>query len=413
MKAIVAGGGIGGLTAALCLNHFGWDVQVLEAASELGEVGAGIQLSPNAMKVYRALGLDHALDVVGFRPEALEIRMGLSGMGLVRAPLGRPAEARWGAPYLHIHRADLVRVLAEALEVRAPGAVQLGTRLMGYEIQAGSGVSVTCDHEAAEQGDMLVGADGIHSVVRAQMLGPDKPVFTGNVAWRSVVPVEILGEDAPDPVVCAWMGRGKHAVTYRVRGGRLANLVAVVERDDWTGESWTEPGSRDDALSDFEGWHPTITRLLEESDALYRWALFDRPPLAHWTDGPVALLGDAAHPMLPFMAQGAAMAIEDGWALAACVSSGKDVDAGLRAYQALRYARASRVQAGSRANATLFHQQTALGRLLNYGPMWLAGRVSPAVALGRQDPVYSYDIVEAAPTIASPPGSTSSMSPAL
>jgi len=394
MKAVVSGGGIGGLTVALCLHHVGWEVEVLEKVPDLGEVGAGIQISPNAMKVFEALGLGDVLENRGFRPDAIELRMGLSGMHLIRAKLGDVAQARWGSPYLHIHRADLICVLKAALDERASGSVRLGSDVTSYEQDADSTVAHLATGERVA-GDVLIGADGIHSAVRAQMLGQDKPVFTGNVAWRSVVPVERLGSDVPNPVAGAWMGRGKHAVTYLLRGGKLANLVAVVERDDWTEENWMTLGSREDVLQDFADWHPTITRLIEESDALYCWALFDRPPLKTWTDNRVALLGDAAHPMLPFMAQGAAMAIEDAWAIAARLRQNSDIPAALNSYQALRFDRASNVQASSRANAQTFHQRTLAGRLKPYGPMWLAGRIAPGIGLARQDKLYSYDIVNA------------------
>ena len=228
------------------------------------------------------------------------------------------------------------------------------------------------------------------------MHGPDKPVFTGNVAWRSVVPVERLGSDVPNPVAGAWMGRGKHAVTYLLRGGKLANLVAVVERDDWTKEGWSQRGSQEEALKDFAEWHPTIARIIAESDELYRWALFDREPLATWTDGRVALMGDAAHPMLPFMAQGAAMAVEDAWAIAALATGAADLERALGRYQKLRLKRASAVQAGSRANAKTFHKRTGFERLKTYGPMWLAGRVAPGIGLTRLDTIYSYNIVSEA-----------------
>ena len=391
-KAIISGGGIGGLTAALCLQQHGWDVTVLEQASKLGEVGAGIQLSPNAMKVFEALGLGEALVDIGFRPVGIEIRMGESGMTLIHTPLGEAALQRWGSPYLHIHRADLISVLQTALAERAPGAVRLGNCVETYDQDA---EQVTARLETGESisGDIMVGADGIHSAVRTNMLGPYTPRFTGNVAWRAVVPVERLGKDIPDPVACAWMGRGKHAVTYLLRCGQLANLVAVVERDDWTDESWTASGTREEAMRDFADWHPIITRLIEESDTLFRWALFDRAPLSRWTDGRVALMGDAAHPMLPFLAQGAAMAIEDAWALAACVSRTETAERGLEAFQAMRYGRASAIQARSRANAKTFHQRTVPGRLKEYAPIWLAGRVAPGIALARQDPVYGYDVV--------------------
>ena len=400
MKAVIIGGGIGGLTAALCCQHIGWDVTVLERASELAGMGAGIQISPNAMKVFEALGLSEALDHVGFRPEAIELRMGRSGHRLIRAPLGPTAMARWGAPYLHIHRADLIKVLRTALQARASSALQLGMDVQAYSEEDAGACALMADgtHIA---GDVVIGADGIHSGVRRQMIGPDAPVFTGNVAWRAVVPVERLGTDRPDPVAGAWMGRGKHAVTYLLAGGKLANLVAVVERDDWTGESWSERGDRAEALADFAGWHPKVRRILEQADSLYRWALFDRPPLDSWTQGHTTLIGDAAHPMLPFMAQGAAMAIEDGWALAAKLSQQKDnIPAALASFETLRQKRANRIQAGSRSNAKTFHQRSFAGRLVTYGPMWLAGRIAPQIGLARQDPVYGYDIVHEAGALA-------------
>lgn len=390
-KALIAGGGIGGLTAALCLHHQGWSVEVCEKAHALGEVGAGIQISPNAMKVFEALDLSDALITVGFRPEAIELRMGESGMRLIKTELGDAAVERWGSPYLHIHRADLISVLEKALQYRAPGSVRLEASVEHYT-EGDAGITATLADGTKRLADVLIGADGIHSAIRNQLLEPETPTFTGNVAWRSVVPVDRLGADIPDPTACAWMGRGKHAVTYLLRGGELANLVAVVESDDWTKESWNEPGRREDALKEFAGWHPIVTRLIKESDTLFRWALFDRPPLKRWTEGRVAILGDAAHPMLPFMAQGAAMAIEDAWVLSAQLASEQPVSDALKSYERNRFGRASGVQAGSRANASTFHKRSALQRLTTYGPMWLAGRMAPQILKQRQDPLYGYDV---------------------
>ncbi len=391
MKILISGGGIGGLAAALCFLHHGAEVTVLEQTPELGEVGAGIQIPPNAMKVFAALGLDAALAETAFEPEAIEARMGRSGLELFHIPLAEHAVKRWGAPYLHIHRADYISVLAKALRDESPDGLHLGAEIIGYtqtedavEVQLADGRRIT--------GDALIGADGIHSPVREQMLGAEKPIFTGNVAWRAVVPMAALGADGPRPTACAWMGPGKHCVTYRLRRGTLANFVGVVERDDWTTESWTERGTREAALADFEGWHPTITRMLGEADALYRWALFDRAPLPQWVNGRVGLLGDAAHPMLPFMAQGAAMAVEDAWVVAREVTQKPSPARGLEAYQHLRQTRTGRVQAGSRANAKTFHKRTWAGQLATYGPMWLAGKFAPMAVHKRQDPLYGYDV---------------------
>lgn len=391
MKVIISGAGVGGLTAALCFLQHGAEVAVLERAPALGEVGAGIQVPPNAMKVFQALGVDDALADIAFRPEALEARMGQSGLKLFNIPVANAAIDRWGAPYLHIHRADYIAVLHEALRAKSPDALHLGAEIVGFQ-QTANAVSAQLADGRHINGDVLIGSDGIHSPIRAAMLGDDKPVFTGNVAWRAVVPMEKLGNLAPRPTACVWMGPGKHCVTYRLRRGELANFVGVVERDDWTIESWNERGTKAEALADFDGWHPTITRILNEAEELYRWALFDRAPLAKWADGRVALMGDAAHPMLPFMAQGAAMAVEDAWTLAQQLALTENAPRALQNYQSLRLARASRVQALSRANAKTFHKRTRLNQLGTYGPMWLAGKLVPTAIHARQDWLYGHDV---------------------
>ena len=394
MIVIISGGGIGGLTAALCLNHFGIEAEIHEKAPELLEIGAGIQISPNAMKVFQALGLDDKIVAAGFLPEAIEIRRGEGGSHLIKTPLKSKTEKRYGAPYVHIHRADLVACLKAAVSERSGILLNLASSVVGFR-QSDAAVSVELESGQTHDADALIGADGIHSAVRHQMLGPDAPRFTGNVALRAVVSVKELGSNIPAPTACAWVGSGKHAVTYLLRGGELANLVAVVERGDWQIESWSEPANKEEALRDFAGWHPIVTDMLEASDELYRWALFDRDPLTSWVSGRAALLGDAAHPMLPFMAQGAAMAIEDAWALAASLSLRNDLPEALRDYQNVRYARASKVQAKSRANADLFHAGTFSERVIRQAPIRIADRVAPQLGLQQQDWIYGYDIVEA------------------
>ncbi len=396
MKVLIAGGGIGGLTAALCCTHFGHDVVVFEQAPELGEVGAGIQVPPNAMKVFETLGIDHLIANNAFRPESIEARMGESGRRIFTIPLAQQAVKMWGSHYLHIHRADYLNALKEALVERAPNALQLGATVAGYR-NRNDEATLTLKDGSEVSGDLLIGADGIKSVIREQMLGLDKPNFTGNVAWRAVVPIEALGPHVPNPTACAWMGRGRHAVTYRLRRGELANFVGVVERRDWTQEGWAAKGSQDEALKDFEGWHPAITTIIKavQPGTLYRWALFDRAPLPTWCDGNVALLGDAAHPMLPFMAQGAAMAVEDGWALAREVSqTGRTTKQSLHSYQTARLERTGKAQAASRANMRTFHQRTTMGQLKTYGPMWLAGKVAPSAVHKRMDWLYGFDVTK-------------------
>lgn len=393
-KAIIVGGGIGGLTAALAFHAFGWTVDLLERATELGEIGAGVQISPNGMKVFRALGIEDQIAENAFLPEALEMRFGRSGKQIFQIEARRAIVERWGAPYLHLHRADLVATLSSLLRQRQPNAVQLGATCTGYE-NTENGVIAQLENGETVSGDVLVGADGIHSKIRAQMLGQDAPDFTGNIAWRAVVPMDRLGDLAPPPTACVWVGAKRHAVTYRLRNGTLANFVGIVEDDRWTSESWTEQGTKDAVLADFAGWHPVITNLIESADAHYRWALFDRKPLSNWADGRAVLLGDACHPTLPFQAQGAVMAIEDAFLLAKlCADTPQDLPTALSTYFETRQPRTSQVQAASRSNAKLFHKHTPIGRALTYGPMWLAGKIAPGAIRSRQDPFFAYDIRE-------------------
>ncbi len=388
MKLLIAGGGIGGLTLALAARHAGLDVLVLEQASAPAEVGAGLQLSPNAMHVMAALGLDAAIAARGFAPDAIEMRDGLTGGQIFSIPLGGSAIARWGAPYLHIHRADLVDVLRAQLPA---DCIRYGARLARFG-EAAESVSVTLATGETVTGDVLAGADGIHSVVREQIFGADAPRFTGNVAWRAVVPISALGDLVPPPTACAWVGPGRHAVTYRLRGGALANFVGVVETADASSEAWDSAGAKAEAIKDFAGWHPVIVKLIESCDVLNRWSLFDRPALSRWHSARAVLLGDACHPMLPFLAQGAAMAIEDAWVLAQCLSVAQSPERGFEAFERRRQLRTIRVQGAARANTGLFHRRGTLARAATYGPMWLAGKAAPGFVHSRNDWLYGHDV---------------------
>ena len=396
MKILIAGGGIGGLTAALCCLYHGHEVIVFETATEFREIGAGIQISPNAMKVFKVLGLADKISEKACQPATIEARMGENGRYIFSIPLAMHTLNSWGAPYLHIHRADYIHALQSAVQESAVGDIQLGAKVRAYT-QSADGVVVYLSDGRTCTGDILIGADGIHSVVREQMLGADKAVFTGNVAWRAVVPIKALGDNVPDLTACIWMGAGRHCVTYRLRCGTLANFVGVVEDSDWHTESWSAIGCREDALADFAGWHPVITGLINatQPEALFRWALFERSEPAFWTDGCVALLGDAAHPMLPFLAQGAAMAVEDAWVLAVEVSkSGRALPESLDAYQARRITRVRQVQLRSRANMNIFHKRTWLGQWMTYAPMRVAAaHITPNLVRRRMDWLYGYDVL--------------------
>ena len=410
MKVLISGAGIGGLSAALCLLHHGCEVAICERAEKLDDIGAGIQLPPNAMRVFAALGLDGALTARAFKPTALEARMGRSGRQLFTIPLeDAAAQPRWGAPYLHIHRADYIAVLEAALRAKAPDALHLGAEVNGYS-QTEDAVNAHLADGRTLSGDALIAADGIHSRIQRQMLGPQQPRFTGNMAWRATVPMPLLEQksaaDKPRPTACVWIGPGRHCVTYELRSGALANFVGVVECGETldgtyeAAESWAARGTPAQAIADFKDWHPTLTGLLTEATELYRWALFDRNPLPKWVEGRVALLGDAAHPMLPFMAQGAAMAVEDAWAVARALTNSltgkngasQNIEPALTAYQDQRHARTARVQAGSRANAKTFHRRSRVSQIGTYAPMWLVDKLAPALIYQSQDWLYGYDV---------------------
>lgn len=353
----VVGGGIGGLTAALCLLDAGLDVRVYEQAARLAEVGAGVQVSPNASRVLHRLGLAGPLAATGVKPLAWHQRRWDDGRTLLRAPLAEALEATYGFPHYQMHRADLLAALAAAVPA---GRVHLGHRLVGLDDRP-DGVRARFANGQRARFDVLVGADGIHSTVRRALFGAEDARFTGCVAYRSVVPADRLRHLDLEVTAQLWLGPGRHFVHYFIRGRQLVNFVAVVEHDEWTRESWTDRGEVADALAAFAGWHPQVRRIIGAAEETYVWALFDRPPLPRWSAGRVTLLGDAGHAMLPFMAQGAAQAIEDGAALGACLrqlgpaAGAGSVAAALRRYEQARLPRTARLQAMSAGNKTRFH----------------------------------------------------------
>lgn len=379
----VVGGGIGGLTAALCLARAGHNVQVFEQTDESVATGAGIQVSPNAARVLHHLGLQDALMTKGFLPKATQMRSWRSGRVISETTLGNVALERYGAPYYHIHRADLMDMLVSAVSAEPTIRLNVSSRITNFSQDATGVRLVAGEHE--HQVDLLIGADGIHSSVRACLWGDQQADFTGNVAWRMLVPVNRLPEGLIAPNATVWWGPGKHFVHYLVKGGDYVNCVCVVEKAEWQAESWVAAGSMSELQADFAGWHDTIQQLLDQTDdgTLFKWGLFDRAPMRTWGIDRVSLLGDACHPTLPFMAQGAAMAIEDAAVLANCFSNGADVVAALRRYEDLRKARTAGVQRGSRRNATVFH--------LSGLKAWLRDRAASKAGKHSMDRLYRYD----------------------
>ena len=388
MKVVVAGAGIGGLCAAIALTKIGVEVEVIERAPALTEVGAGIQLSPNAVKGLAGLGVAEAVLAMSSQPQTLEMRIGLTGEKVFSIPIAKDARKRYGAPYLHIHRADLIEILRRAAQF-AGAHLRLNARVAAY-VREDTGLRIGLDNGVIVPADLLVGADGARSTVRKQMLGEDQARYTGAVAWRITVAADVA-PDLPHAAV-VWAGPGKHAVTYRVRRGEMINFVGVVETDRWRGESWDQPGNPADLASDFGGWSQPIPDIIAAASTCHVWALFDRDPLPRWSEERVTLLGDACHAMPPFQAQGAAMAIEDAIVLAKCLQKDGVSLESLRNYEKLRKPRATRVLNSARSNMGVFHRSNAWTQAATYGPMKVADKLFPAFIRSRQDWIYGYDV---------------------
>ena len=356
MKILVAGAGIGGLTAALCLHKTGHQVQLLEQAAEFSEVGAGIQCGANAIRVLDYLGLKDQIEAIAVDPLRADFREHKTGAVLHSLPFGQDYAQRHGAPYLHVHRADLHRILSNAFNARAASAVTFNATVASYSEQDDK-VTVQTEDGRQFEGDCLVAADGVKSVIRDQLIGHREPVFTGNIAWRGVVPADRLPADFMEKTVSNFVGPNKHMVIYYLRQQKLVNFVGVVESDYWAQDSWTQKAPWQELKNDFAGWHPAVQAVIDavDKDECYRWALHNHQSFSHWSSARVTLLGDAAHATLPFMASGAAMAIEDGRILQRSLDQVSNVEQGLKLYQRNRLARTAKVQAMSMQMGRLYH----------------------------------------------------------
>lgn len=377
-RIAVVGAGIGGATAALALARNGAVVSVFEQAPEAKEVGGGLQLGPNAVKVLDALGVGSEVRRIATRPLAGFFRDGLSGAQIARIAFGDVAEARYGAPYLQVHRADLLDIL-----LKAAGEAGAGLSL-GHEITTPQDLNAH---------DMIVGADGLKSKMRSYVVGVSEPKFTGQVAWRGLVPAERLPEEVLPHAVTAFWGPYRHLVSYPLRGGTLWNIVAVEERRSWTEEGWQASASVDDVRNAFAGWCTEVETLLDGLEETFLWGLFDHRPLSHWHRDNVVLLGDACHPMLPFLAQGAAMAIEDAWALAACCDAAP-LNEALALYEALRKPRTTKVQRQAAGNAGIYHAALPGLRQAKHMAVRVAAAL-PGGLLRRFDWLYGTDTTDA------------------
>jgi salicylate hydroxylase len=335
----------------------GCDVEVYEQAAQLKEVGAGLQLSANGTRVFYALGVGDELKALSCEATGKEIRLWNSGETWKLFDLGAVSIERYGFPYFTVYRPDLLGVLAAAVRREKADAIHLGMQCIGFS-QDEKGVRLRFKDHPDVIGDALVGADGVHSRIRQGLFGPDKPQFTGIIAWRGIVPLERLPTHMSRMVGVNWVGPGGHVVHYPLRAGRVMNFVGALERSDWQVESWSARGTTAELAADFKGWHEDVHALIGNIPVPYKWALMVRPPMERWTVGRVTLLGDACHSMVPFLAQGAVMAIEDGYILARALTEGDaDVPSRLLRYETARRERTRRAVEGSAANITRFHNR--------------------------------------------------------
>lgn len=384
---LIAGAGLGGLTAALALIQRGYRVRVFEQAAVLREIGAGVQLGANGTRVLIALGLRQAMERVVCAATAREIRHGSTGRSWTIFDLGETSVTRFGAPYWMVHRGDFHAVLLEAVRQASPDAVAAGTGVIGFD-QTPDAVTLHLANGERVCGDVLIGADGVHSRIRQQLFGEGRAQFTGIMAWRGLVPMERLPEHQRRLVGNNWMGVGGHVVTYPLRRGELLNFVGVVERDDWLVESWTEAGTHEECLHDLRYWHDDVKTIIRNIDTPFKWALLGREPLEHFAQGRACVIGDAAHPTLPFLAQGANMALEDAIIIARCLDR-YDVPDALMRYEQARLERTAAIVRGSSDNTKRFHNPAFATQ--EGAEAYVAREFTPEKVSQRYDWLYDYD----------------------
>jgi len=375
----VLGGGIGGLAAARALALRGAQVRVLEQATEIAEVGAGLQISPNGIAVLRALGLEEAIIASAPRGEAVQLR-DYRGAAVLRMDLPR-GDARG---YYLMHRADLIDILAQG--ARDAGVqIELNAKVTEVSLKP---TTLHFKDGHTERPALLIGADGLNSVLRSALNGSEKPFFTGQVAWRAIVRTDL----AQEPVATVYMGPGCHLVTYPLRDRRLMNIVAVQERNEWAAEGWTNEDDPANLRAAFREFAPNVQALLSRVESVKIWGLFRHPVASRWHNVDAAIIGDAAHPTLPFMAQGANMALEDAWVLADALAGADDIPSGLTAYQARRQLRASKVIAAANANARNYHLSFPPLRVIAHAVLRASAKLAPQMALKRFDWIYQEDV---------------------
>ena len=370
LPILIAGGGIGGIAAALALTQKGFPVQVLERAADFHELGAGIQLGPNVFRMFERLGVGADMSHWAVFPNNLIMRDALDGTEITRIPTGEPLQQRFGYPYAVIHRADLHKVLIDAVKRSPLATLTTNCKVMSYE-DRDDRVVVQTEAGASLEGAALIGADGLWSAVRSQLVGDGKPRVSGHIAYRGVIPLAKVPEHLWENNVVLWAGPKTHLVHYPLHRGEVYNLVVVFHSSRYE-EGWDTYGDPAELRERFAGQHHKVREFLAMANEWKMWVLCDRDPISQWTKGNVTLLGDAAHPMLQYLAQGGCMAIEDAVVLAQKLSEAKgDYNAAFRAYQQQRYLRTTRVQLSARMYGDIYHATDAVGDLRR---QMLAGR---------------------------------------
>lgn len=345
---------MGGLALAVGLLRRGYRVSVFEKVPELKEIGAGFMSSPNGTRVLYSLGLKEEIDRIEVRIVDRDIRLWNTGKIWPLPSHGAGSEQRYGAPFLVLHRGDLHAVLVNAVRRLQADALHVGAAVIDFT-QSESKVTLRLEDGRQFQGDVLIGADGVHSTVRKRLFGQDNPLFTGEIAWRGLIPIDALPERLRGWVSSNWIGPNGSVTMYPVRRGELLNWVGLVERDDWRVESWIEQGTTDECLNDFRGWHEDIQLLIRNIQAPFKFALFLREPLARWSVGRVSLLGDACHATTPYLGQGLNMALEDGVVLARCLDTIPDAEKALKRYEELRKDRTTEIVRKSSEQSKRIH----------------------------------------------------------